>query len=171
MPKLHVCALIDLPHVVAKVRPSHVISAIASDQMPDTPSGLAAELHLQLAVNDITAPRTGLVHPTADHINMLLDFTKGWTAETPLVVHCWAGISRSTAVAFIALCAHNEPGREPLIATALRSASPSATPNALMVQIADDVLGRRGRMVDAVSAIGVGDFGIACRPFSLPTQF
>lgn len=171
MGKLYVCALIDLPHVVAKVKPSHLVSAIASDQMPDTPPGLPPERHLRLAVNDITAPRAGLVHPTADKINLLLGFTKGWSAEAPLVVHCWAGISRSTAAAFIVMCANNEPGKEALIASVLRDASPSATPNALMVQIADDVLGRRGRMVDAVSAIGVGEFGIACRPFSMQAQF
>lgn len=171
MPKLHVCALIDLPDTVARTRPTHLISAITADMMPTTPRGLATERHLQLTLNDISEPRAGLIHPTAEHINTLLQFGKAWSTETPLLVHCWAGISRSTAAAFIVLCAHNEPGQEGLIAAALRATSPSATPNELMVRIADDLLGRSGRMIDAIAAIGVGDFGVACRPFSLPAHF
>ena len=37
---------------------------------------------------------------------------------------------------------------------ALRKASPTATPNQHLVALADDILGRNGRMVDAIRAIG-----------------
>ena len=96
---------------------------------------------------------------------------RDWNHEAPLVIHCWAGISRSTAAALISLCALNEEGVEGDIATAIRRASPTAMPNSLMVAIADDLLGRRGRMVDAVRAIGEGKIAVAGKPFSIPSRF
>ena len=61
-----------------------------------------------------------------------------------MVVHCWAGISRSTAAAFISLCAINPDAPEELIAARLREASPTAYPNRLMVRLADAALGPPG---------------------------
>ena len=170
-PRVHVCSLIDLPDVVAKVRPTHLVSAIGPDSMPPTPAVLAAERHLKLMFNDILEPRDGLIHPSEQHIHQLLAFARAWDASSPLVVHCWAGISRSTAAAYITLCAHNPAGTERAIAEALRAASPTATPNSLMIAHADRVLGRAGRMVDAIEDIGIGDLAMAGRPFSLPARF
>jgi predicted protein tyrosine phosphatase len=82
------------------------------------------------------------------------------------VVHCYAGVSRSTAAAYVTVCTLN-PGRsEASIAQALRRASPTATPNIRIVALADDMLGRNGRMVDAIAAIGPGALAEA-RPFRL----
>jgi predicted protein tyrosine phosphatase len=72
-----------------------------------------------------------------------------------MVMHCYAGVSRSTAAAFIALCAlTHDP--EIAIARNLRRLSPSATPNRRLVALADDILSRQGRMVAAVDSIGRG---------------
>lgn len=169
--QIHVCALIDLPDVVARTRPSHLVSAIGPESMPRTPPHVSPELHLKLMFNDIVQPRDGLVHPTEDHISELLAFARSWDRSGPLVVHCWAGISRSTAAAYITLCAHNAPGHEAVIAAALRAASPTATPNPLMIAHADRLLDRGGRMVTAIETIGIGDMAMAGLPFSLPGQF
>ena len=84
-----------------------------------------------------------------------------------MVVHCWAGISRSTAAAFAALCAINPGVDEELIARRLREASPTAYPNRLMIRLADAALGRRGRMVEAIEGIGRGVVALEAVPFSL----
>jgi predicted protein tyrosine phosphatase len=61
-----------------------------------------------------------------------------------------------------------EPSRgEDEIALVLRRASPSATPNARLVAIADDILGRNGRMVTAIAGIGRGEDAFEGTPFSL----
>lgn len=86
---------------------------------------------------------------------------------SPLVFHCWAGISRSTAAAYIAACALAPERDEANLALALRQASPSATPNARFVALADDILGRRGRMVDAIRGIGRGAEAMEGTPFML----
>lgn len=88
-----------------------------------------------------------------------------------MLVHCWAGVSRSTAGVFISLCRLNEDVPETLIAEALREASPTATPNAKLVGLADDLMGRDGRMSDAVQMIGQGEMAFEGVVFSLPLRF
>jgi predicted protein tyrosine phosphatase len=87
-----------------------------------------------------------------------------------MVIHCWAGISRSTAAAVISLAAINPDAHELEIAKLLRAASPTAFPNRLMISLADAALGRRGRMVEAVESIGRGVIAGEARPFSLPAD-
>ena len=57
----------------------------------------------------------------------LIEFALDWGGDGDMVVHCWAGISRSTAAAFTALCAINPLGYEAVIAASLRQASPWPT--------------------------------------------
>lgn len=71
-------------------------------------------------------------------------------------MHCWAGISRSSAGAFIAACALSPHRPEERIARAIREASETASPNVRLVALADRILGREGRMIRAVDSIGRG---------------
>jgi predicted protein tyrosine phosphatase len=84
-----------------------------------------------------------------------------------MVVHCYAGISRSTAGAFIAACALNPAREERAIARDLRRASPTATPNIRLVMLADRLLGRNGRMVSAIEGIGRGIAAVEADPFRI----
>jgi len=86
------------------------------------------------------------------------------------LIHCWAGISRSSAAAFAIACDRN-PGFERDIADELRRRSPSATPNRLMVRLADDLLRRDGRMVDAIDGIGRGAEAREGEPYALPLKW
>ena len=81
--------------------------------------------------------------------------------------YTFTGISRSTAAAFTALCLYRPSADEEEIAWELREASPSATPNRLIVSLADDVLGRSGRMVRAIEQIGRGADAFEGTPFVL----
>jgi predicted protein tyrosine phosphatase len=167
---VHVCSLDIMPQLVVDTGARHLITVINQLSIPPTPEVVSPEQHLRLAMNDITAPQTGLVHPNSEHIETLIAFVRTWNRQGPLVVHCWAGISRSTAAAFITLCTVNEPGTERHFAQALRAASPTATPNFLMVEIADDLLGAKGRMIDAIEEIGVGEMAMAGTPFAMPSH-
>lgn len=151
-----VCPLHKVASVVEDHRPSHAVSLLGSDhEMPTIPS-LAPERHLKLSFNDISAPMDGYVAPGQRDVETLVDFIGGWDPVSPMLIHCWAGVSRSTAGAFIAQCVLAPDADELELAKRLRTASPSATPNKLMVAHADDLLGRKGRMVDAVAIIGRG---------------
>jgi predicted protein tyrosine phosphatase len=152
--RLIVCPLASLADVAASCRPSHVVSLLAPGQdgiLSDGPKTLALRFH------DIAEPQDGLSPPDGGMISDLLDFGSDWTEAAPLITHCWFGISRSPAAAFILLCQCQQQVPEIAIARDLRRAMPFASPNPLMVALADARLGRDGRMIDAVAAIGRGD--------------
>ena len=153
--------------LVARRIPSHVLSLESPTQEAADP---AFENHRRFSFNDITEPRPGLVAPNAEMIGALLDFGRGWDGARPLLIHCWAGISRSCAAAFVLACDRN-PGRERAIADELRRRAPFATPNRLMVRLADDLLARDGRMVAAIDAIGRGAEAPHGEPFDLPVCY
>jgi predicted protein tyrosine phosphatase len=149
---------------------SHLVTLINGETLIDTPPSIGRERHLRLSMNDISEPRDGLVVPCEDHVAELIQFTRDWDQKAPLLIHCWAGISRSTAAAFISLCALNPETDEGSLAQALRLASPTATPNRRLVALADKVLARQGRMTAAVEKIGRGTFAEEGLVFSLPAR-
>ena len=124
------------------------------DEHVATPPAIQPERHHRIQVNDIVEPAEGAIAPSAGHIEGFLAFSKTWTREAPFLVHCWAGISRSTAAAYILLCDIRGPGHEAAIARELRAHAPHAQPNRLMIRHADQILGREGRMIAAVEAMG-----------------
>ena len=138
--------------------------------MIETPDGIDSERHLRLAMNDVAEAWGAEVPPAAHHVAKILEFGRAWTAEAPMLVHCWAGISRSTAAAYILLCDRAGPGREENIAQRLRAAAPHAFPNPLLVGLADEALRREGRMIEAVKAIGRGDIVAEGRYVELPFE-
>lgn len=151
---LIVCGLAEVPAIIAARAPSHMITLLDAASMIETPAGLPPAHHLRLSVNDIAQPTEGLILPSADLVHQLLAFGRAWDARTPMIVHCWAGISRSSASAFILACDRNPDADERLIAMRMRRAAKHAYPNRKIIALADDILGRRGRMVDAVEAMG-----------------
>jgi predicted protein tyrosine phosphatase len=170
MPAVHVCPLSQLAPTVAASGASHLITLINLATPVERPDSIAAENHLFVGINDIVEPADGLVLAEDDHVSALIDFVERWDQTRPLVVHCYAGISRSTAAAFIALCVARPERDERAIARALRNASPLATPNARLVAIADRLLGRDGRMIAAIAEIGHGEMATENVPFVLELE-
>jgi predicted protein tyrosine phosphatase len=123
--------------------------------------------HLILAVDDIVDAADGYTVPAEEHVGRLIEFAGHWDRATPMVVHCFAGISRSTGAAFAAACALNPKRDENEIARAIRSASPTAQPNARIVGVADRLLKRNGRMTAAIEALGPGEPATEGHPFRL----
>jgi predicted protein tyrosine phosphatase len=167
---LIVTPLSRLPQVIAARAPSHVITLLSPEELIPTPAGFPPERHLRLGVHDIAEPEAGLVIPDAALVERIFDFASGWDAAQPMVVHCWAGISRSTATAFAIACERNPHADELEIALRMRRASPSAYPNRRIVALADAILDRRGRMVAAVEAMGGNGFVVEGVPFDLPAR-
>ena len=167
---IHVCSLARLHTTVEDTGARHVISLLGDEAPIDRPSVIVEENHLWLRVHDISSPLDGHILPDEDHVTGLLSFVRSWDRRTPLVVHCYAGISRSTASAFTAVCALNPHRDESGIAQALRLASPTATPNIRIVSLADQLLGRDGRMIAAIETIGRGEIADEGTPFRLDLE-
>lgn len=168
MPEVHVCPLSLVPDTVARARASHLVTLINDNTPVRRPETILAANHLFLGINDIVEPMEGMVLPAEAHVRELIDFIDAWDRERPIVVHCFAGISRSTAAAYITLCAVSPDRDEAAIAQSIRSASRFASPNPLIVAHGDRLLGREGRMIKAIAAIGRGQEAIESIPFSIP---
>ncbi len=156
MPAVYVCPLSRLRETVERSDASHVVTLINPGTPVARPASIAEDRHLFIGVNDITDPIDGMILPDHDHLDTYLDFLRDWDRKKPMVIHCWAGVSRSTAGAFTALCLFRPDLPETVIAERLRARSPEATPNARLVALADARLGREGRMIEAIRRIGRG---------------
>ena len=168
MTAIVVCSLSRLDETVASSGAREAVSLLAPGTGFTRPSAIAADRHLSLSFHDIAEPEDGLVMATGAHVDALIAFIDAWDRRTPLLIHCWAGVSRSTAAAFIALCRLAPDVAEADHAARLRRASPTATPNRHLVALGDEVLARSGRMVAAAERIGRGAETMEGAPFTLP---
>ena len=167
---IHVCSLARLHDTVHQTGALHIVTMLKDTDRVERPDHILESNHLILGMDDITSEMDGYVTPCEEHVGRLLSFVRGWDRAKPLVMHCYAGISRSTAGAYVAACALNAERSELTIARELRSASTSATPNARIVSLADRMLGRNGRMVAAIESIGRGIVAYEAEPFRLDLQ-
>jgi predicted protein tyrosine phosphatase len=165
---IHVCSLARLQETIATTGARHVVSLLAHDANLTRPAAIPPENHLWLQLHDISTPVDGYVAPQTEHVEQLIAFVQRWPRDAALVIHCYAGVSRSSAAAFVSVCALSPKSDEQAIAIALRRASPTATPNIRIVTIADALLARQGRMTRAVEAIGSGAVVPEAQPFRLP---
>lgn len=167
MTRIHVCALSMVDSQVESSGARSLVSVIGPGMEVLRPAIIPAHQHLQILVSDIVAPLIGYVLPDEGHMRRMLDFFFTWDRQAPLLVHCFAGVSRSTASAFIAACALSPLKPEIDIAREIREKSPTATPNARLVALADEMLDREGRMIAAVNEIGRGRDCYEGVPFAL----
>ena len=142
---IHVCSLAALPDTVKSTGASHILTIMAKVNQVQRPESVLETNHLKVSVDDITELAEGFVAPSEIHVEQVLNFVRGWDRGAPMVIHCWAGISRSTAGAFVTACALNPNRDEAAIARAIRDASATAMPNKRIVTIADQLLGRAQR--------------------------
>jgi predicted protein tyrosine phosphatase len=167
---IHVCSLARLHDTVHATGARHVVTLLKHTDRVERPLHIEEANHLVLGMDDISAPMDGYVMPCEEHVARLITFVRGWSRAAPLVMHCYAGISRSTAGAYVAACALNSSRCELAIARALRNASPTASPNMRIVALGDHVLGRQGRMIEAVESIGRGMLAYEGSPFRLDLE-
>lgn len=164
---IYVSSLSRVAETVASTKAKRLISLLSAGTEMTRPAEIAESDHLFLKLHDISEPQDGMTMPGMQHVRDVLNFARGWDRARPLVINCYAGISRSTASAYI-VAAAMAPDRDELeLAQALRKASPSATPNPVLIALADRFLKRDGRMVEAIRSIGRGADAFEGVPFAL----
>jgi predicted protein tyrosine phosphatase len=152
--KIVVCPLSQVSRLVAARAPERVVSLLDPEfAFPDLGPAYQGR-HLRLSLHDIHQDDADHVAPAASHVDQLLSFLALWRRSAPLLIHCRAGIGRSTATAFIAACLHLPHRCERDMAESLRRISPLARPNERLVQLADAAMCRNGRMADAIIQTG-----------------
>ncbi len=148
---LSICGLDELDDFCS-AGVTHVVSILDPEWTdPEVFDRFTLQRRTLLRFDDIVTPREGMAHPERAHIIELLQ-TGAALAESPvehLLIHCHAGISRSTAAAAILMAQFN-PGREAECFARIREVRPRNWPNSLMIRIADELLGRNGALVAAL---------------------
>lgn len=156
MSYLVVCRLNQIAETAVLHGAQEMVSLLAENQDFHRPAVIDPNRHLKLGLNDIAEARPGLTVPGEAHVDRLIRFARSWDQRSPLVVHCWLGISRSPAAAAIIALAIAPEQDDLALAERLRAASPFVTPNARLIEIGDAMLGRDGQLVRAIKAIGRG---------------
>ncbi len=161
--RLRICALDEISRFIGTA--THVISIIDPEDVEFLPKmSLKKANHLVLPCHDVVSvreamvrkarmPRSSCVAPTKAMVKLALEFGRQLPADHFILIHCHQGISRSTAIALALLCERQPEIRETDVLQQVLALRREASPNRLIVAYADQLLGRRGRMNRAVSAL------------------
>lgn len=151
---LTVCGIEELAGH-CEVGVSHVLSILDPD-IPEPPAFGSYGEHerLELRFHDIIENTAGMIAPERGDVERVLQFGRNLLAQprpsAHLLVHCHAGISRSTA-SMILMLAQARPDRPAADAMAeVRQIRPQAWPNLRIIEIGDAMLGRGGEIVSTV---------------------
>jgi predicted protein tyrosine phosphatase len=151
-----VCPLSRVQECADAWTPNRAISVLDPGHPTPEVGGLTPTHHLRLTFHDAHVAQPGVVLPGRSHLVQLLTFIERCAPDDRLLIHCRAGIGRSTATAFVVACQQFPAVAELDIARALRQVAPLARPNETLVRIADDVMARGGRMTHAIAETGRG---------------
>ncbi|MCO6186578.1 tyrosine phosphatase family protein [Rhizobium sp. L1K21] len=166
MPVIAVSSLSMIAETAVRLKSREMISLLSEGQHFHRPAVISAARHLLLGVNDISDEQDGLIAPQELHVRKIIDFAREWDQGSPLLVHCWFGVSRSPAAALIAALAVKPELDDLDLAQVLRKASPQASPNTRLIAIGDQLLGRGGKLIQAAQAINRGVEYEGEKPFS-----
>ena len=155
-PDLTICGLDELgDHSTRAV--THVLS-ILDPNWPEPEAFWAYDPHhrVEMHFNDAIEPGPGIELPQVRHVEEILAFGSAFQRdlaarrEAHLLIHCHAGISRSTAAMTTLLMQADPEETEERIFERLVAIRPKAWPNSLMIGFADDLLGRGGQLTAAL---------------------
>jgi predicted protein tyrosine phosphatase len=105
--------------------------------------------HLRIVVDDIDFPMEGWIHPEPQHVEKLLAHTKNIKPNDNVLIHCRAGISRSTSASIITLVQHGATPKEAF--DYVHSIRPQMFPNVLLLECADKVMGLKHALVNEMT--------------------
>ncbi len=91
---IHVCSLAALPATVEATGARHILTVMANVGQVVRPASVLEANHLRIQMDDINEPAQGFVAPSHDHVEQALTFIRKWDRAAPMVIHCYAGISR-----------------------------------------------------------------------------
>lgn len=161
--RITICGIDELPeHCAAGV--THVVSILDPDWPPlDAFGAFGPHRRIDLRFHDVIDPMPGAVVPHARDVARILDFgaAAGREAGGPIgdtaraaphvLIHCHAGLSRSTASAALLIAQSRPELAASEIFAAIGRVRPRAWPNLRLIEFGDAQLGRRGEIVAAAA--------------------
>lgn len=140
---------------------THVLS-ILDPEWPEPEAFQDFDPHFRatLRFHDAIEPGPGVVLPQKSDVETILAFGRDAGDVRHLLIHCHAGISRSTAAMLMILAAAHPQESEDAVVERLIEIRPQAWPNSRMIAFADELLGREGRLSAAVAGVYARRIGI-----------
>ncbi|HXI87439.1 MAG TPA: hypothetical protein VNH64_08270 [Parvularculaceae bacterium] len=135
-----------------RYRPACVISLLSEDEPVPVFIDLDPRKHFKFYVERESSAAT-ISAAAKERAHDIIAFVRDWDRVGDVLIHCNRGVSRSTAAAYVILCMTAPGVDEQLIAEALRRAAPFADPCPILISYTDDILGRGGRMIEAIEAL------------------
>jgi len=133
---------------------THVLS-ILDPEWPEPEAFQDFDSHFRatLRFHDAIEPDPGVVLPQKPDVDAILAFGRDAGNVSHLLIHCHAGLSRSTAAMLMILAQAHPRETEEAIVDRLLEIRPQAWPNSRMIGFADERLGRKGRLMAAIGRI------------------
>jgi predicted protein tyrosine phosphatase len=135
---------------------THVLS-ILDPETPDPTAFADFTPHRRLALRfyDIIEPEPDRLAPMRADVERLLEFGRDLdhSATPHLLIHCHAGISRSTASAALILAQADPALPARVVLDAITEMRPRAWPNLRIIEFGDALLGRNGDLIAATGAV------------------
>jgi predicted protein tyrosine phosphatase len=156
LPSISICGVVDFQkidrspytHIISIWHPNPSLEKFQQQMHVGFPN---AEIHFA-TFDDTEVHNTGQA-PVHDDVLHCIEFVRNIPEGSNLLIHCMAGISRSTATAMAVISDFYGPGSELEAATNVREIREIANPNRLILQIADDILERHGALVSAADEV------------------
>ena len=155
--KITVCGIDELAGH-CETGASHVLSILDPEYpVPEAFGQFGEHEKLELRFHDIVDETEGQIAPSRAQVAQILAFGRDLMAEPPadahLLVHCHAGISRSTAAMTLILAQGQMDTPAPTILEEVLRIRDKAWPNLRIIEMGDDMLGRGGALVRAAHAV------------------
>jgi predicted protein tyrosine phosphatase len=150
--EIRICKRFEVPSVAHEMRATHILSLIDQGAKVYTPSACQGK-HLILHMEDIEE-KDRLGSPKIEQIAQAIEWARNLPADARVIVHCEAGVSRSTAMAFGVWAVHNPTTDLKIGAEWLKAIRPVACPNLLIAEHIDKLLNFNGEFVTICDGIG-----------------
>ncbi|GAA5496732.1 Predicted protein tyrosine phosphatase [Rubritalea squalenifaciens DSM 18772] len=157
LPQISICGVVDFNKIDPKSY-THVISIWHPNPnlerfQKQVRLGFEQANILFCTYNDVETLEHSIQAPTSNDVGAALDYALELPEDAHLLVHCMAGISRSTATAMAIIAQALGEGSEREAAVTVREIRPIANPNRLILQYADDLLERNGALLEAAEEV------------------
>lgn len=153
MPEFTVCAKSEVKKTVKSFEATHILSTLDRGDRLFRPLKIHPANHLQLWFEDEEDP-TRFGAPTLEHAQIILKWAQNLPVDSRVVVHCFAGACRSTAIGIALWLQHNGTDRLDEAAAWLVECRPRACPNMLLAAHFDQLLGMNGQLITKCDEIG-----------------
>jgi len=144
---LEVCDILTARQLIQASIPTKIISLLSPEQATEFEFTSQGTDHKLWLMDDVTFSAPGSRAPSVSQILEILDFSKTFQPNDKALIHCYAGVSRSTSVAIGVLCQHGVPPSDSI--SVVEKLCEGMDPNELILRHFDAALGLKLTLLDA----------------------